>query len=625
MDNDLTSTPAVVLQLDGRWQRFSEATRIIVARTAGEVVPALRAVEAAVEGEGLFAAGYLAYEAAAAFGLSVHPPAEDSPPLLWFGLFRRREEVRSPSLREGLGEGAAEDPLPNPLPGGEGVCWEGTAEDPLPNPLPEGEGVRLPAHRFGPWQHPLDFPAYAAALDAIKAAIARGDTYQANYTFPLRAGFEGDPWALFAALSAAQRADFGAYLDLGRFVICSASPELFFRLDGDRILSRPMKGTAPRGLTTAADRAQIDWLRRSEKNRAENVMIVDMIRNDLGRVARVGSVAVPDLFAVERYPTLLQMTSTVTARTDAALTDILAAAFPCASITGAPKKRTMALLTALEPQSRGVYTGAIGAILPGRRAQFNVAIRTVVLDRARGAAVYGVGSGIVWDSDAAAEFEECRLKTRVLSVPPARPFRLLESLRWTPAEGYALREEHLRRLADSAEYFGYPLALAATAARLDALAAGLAGPAKVRLLVDAAGQIEAEARPLADGALPQPARLGLARQPVSSADVWLYHKTTRREVYEAARAGRPDCDAVALWNERGELTEATASNLVLVLDGRAWTSPVSAGLLAGTLRARLLAAGEITERTLTPGDLTRAEGIWLINSVRGWQAARFVD
>ena len=544
-------------------------------------------------------------EAAAAFGLSVHPPAEDSPPLLWFGLFRRREEVRSPSLREGLGEGAAEDPLPNPL--------------------PEGEGVRLSAHRFGSWQHPLDFPAYAAALDAIKAAIARGDTYQANYTFPLRAGFEGDPWALFAALSAAQRADFGAYLDLGRFVICSASPELFFRLDGDRILSRPMKGTAPRGLTTAADRAQIDWLRRSEKNRAENVMIVDMIRNDLGRVARVGSVAVPTLFAVERYPTLLQMTSTVTARSDATLSDILAAAFPCASITGAPKKRTMALLTALEPQSRGVYTGAIGAILPGRRAQFNVAIRTVVLDRARGAAVYGVGSGIVWDSDAAAEFEECRLKTRVLSVPPARPFRLLESLRWTPAEGYALREEHLRRLADSAEYFGYPLALAAAAARLDALAAGLAGPAKVRLLADAAGQIEAEARPLADGALPQPARLGLARQPVSSADVWLYHKTTRREVYEAARAGRPDCDAVALWNERGELTEATASNLVLVLDGRAWTSPVSAGLLAGTLRARLLAAGEITERTLTPGDLTRAEGIWLINSVRGWQAARFVD
>ncbi|MBX7250885.1 MAG: aminodeoxychorismate synthase component I [Candidatus Promineofilum sp.] len=420
MHSDLTDTPVVVLQLDGRWQRFSDAARIVVAWTAAEVAPALRAVEAAVDGEGLFAAGYLAYEAAAAFGLSAHPPAADGPPLLWFGLFRRREEVGPPA--------------------------------------------QSPAHRFGPWQAPLDFPAYAAALDAIKAAIARGDTYQANYTFPLRADFDGDPWALFAALSAAQWADYGAYLDLGRFVICSASPELFFHLDGDRILSRPMKGTAPRGLTTAGDRAQIDWLRRSEKNRAENVMIVDMIRNDLGRVAQVGSVAVPDLFAVERYPTLLQMTSTVTARTDAALSDILAAAFPCASITGAPKKRTMELLRVLESQPRGVYTGAIGAILPGRRAQFNVAIRTVVLDRARGAAVYGVGSGIVWDSDAAAEFEECRLKTRVLSVPPARPFRLLESLCWTPAAGYALREAHLRRLADSAEYFGYPLALAAVAA-----------------------------------------------------------------------------------------------------------------------------------------------------------------
>ena len=605
MGSDLTDRPVAVLQLDGGWQRFSDAAWIVVARTADEVAPALRAVEAAVEGEGLFAVGYLAYEAAAAFGLSVHPPAEDSPPLLWFGLFRQRDEAGRPAQFPARRESAAESPLPNPLPG--------------------GEGVRFPAYRFGPWQPAVDFPTYAAALAVIKAAIARGDTYQANYTFPLRADFDGDPWALFAALSAAQRADYGAYLDLGRFVICSASPELFFHRNGDRIVARPMKGTAPRGLTTADDRAQIDWLRRSEKNRAENVMIVDMIRNDLGRVARVGSVAVPDLFVVERYPTLLQMTSTVTARSDAALSDILAAAFPCASITGAPKRRTMELLTALEAQPRGVYTGAIGAILPGRRAQFNVAIRTVVLDRTHGAAVYGVGSGIVWDSDAAAEFEECRLKARVLTAAPARPFRLLESLRWTPAEGYALREEHLRRLAGSAEYFGYPLDLAAVARQLDALSAGLSGPAKVRLLVDAGGHIEVEARPLVEGALPQPARVGLAREPVSSADVWLYHKTTRREVYDAARAGRPDCDEVVLWNERGELTEAVASNVVLVIDGQAWTPPLSAGLLAGTLRARLLAAGEIAERTLATEDLGRAQSIWLINSVRGRQAAQFVD
>ncbi len=569
--------PVVVLQEGGAWWRFEALARAVVARRAEDVAAALAEVERAVEGEGLLAAGYLAYEAGAAYALSTHPPDPDGPPLLWFGLFGRR--------------------------------------------APAGPPAADGAYRFGPWQPALDFPTYAAALAGIKAAIARGDTYQANFTFPLRAGFDGDPWALFAALSAAQRANYGAYLDLGRFVVCSASPELFFRRDGDRLEARPMKGTAPRGLSAAADRAQVDWLRGSEKNRAENVMIVDMIRNDFGRVARVGSVAVPELFAVERYPTLLQMTSTVSAASDAPLSDVLAAVFPCASITGAPKRRTMELLRDLESGPRGVYTGAIGVVLPGRRAQFNVAIRTAVIDRARGQAVYGVGSGVVWDSDAAAEYDECRLKARVLSAPPRPAFGLLESLRWSPGEGYALRAEHLQRLADSAEYFGYPLNPEEAGRRLDALAAGLTAPAKVRLLLAAGGALTVEARPLAEGALPRPARLGLARDRVSSGDVWLYHKTTRRAVYDAARAGRPDCDDVLLWNERGELTEATASNVVLVFDGRAWTPPQSAGLLAGTLRGHLLATGQIAERPLTPDDLRRAAAVWLINSVRGWQEA----
>jgi para-aminobenzoate synthetase/4-amino-4-deoxychorismate lyase len=284
----------------------------------------------------------------------------------------------------------------------------------------------------------------------------------------------------------------------------------------------------------------------------------------------------------------------------------------------------MELLRELEIGPRGVYTGAIGVVLPGRRAQFNVAIRTAVIDRARGAAVYHVGSGVVWDSDAAAEFDECRLKARVLSAPPLLPFRLLESLLWTPGEGYALRQAHLRRLVDSGEYFGYPVDLETIARRLDALAGGLAAPSKVRLLVGSGGEIEVEARPLAEGALPEPLRLGLAREPVSTADVWLYHKTTHRAAYAAASASRPDCAEVILWNERGELTEATTSNLVLDVDGGRYTPPVSAGLLAGTLRARLLAAGEIAERTLTPADLARAERVWLINSVRGWRVGQLV-
>jgi len=571
--NEFAGT-VVVLQDGGRWWRYAAPERVVVADHAATVDGAIRAVEAAVEQEGFHAAGYLAYEAGAAYGLSTHPPAADGPPLLWFGLFRRRAEIEPP--------------------------------------IPTGD------YHFGAWRASLEFPAYRARVDRIRAAIAAGHTYQANLTFQLQADFAGEPWALFVQLAAAQRAHNCAYVDLGRFAICSASPELFFTLDGDALTSRPMKGTAPRGLTPAGDQAQIAWLRASDKNRAENVMIVDMIRNDFGRVARVGSVDVPELFTVERYPTLLQMTSTVTARSDAPLADILAATFPCASITGAPKVRTMGLLRELEDGPRGIYTGAIGRISPGRRARFNVAIRTAVIDRAHGRAAYGVGSGIVWDSDAAAEYDECLLKARVLEARSGAggDFALLESLRWTPAEGYFLLARHVTRLLDTAEYFDFPATREVIERALGEWAAGLTAPSKVRLLLHRDGRIAVEAA-LLPPAEPGPLRVALARQPISSTDVRLYHKTTGREPYEAARAARPDADEVILWNERGEVTELSTSNLVLELDAQLVTPPVSSGLLAGTLRAEMLAAGQIGECMVTLDDLGRATGLWAINSVRG--------
>ena len=579
MRSEIINEPVVVLQVDGEWRRFVNPVRVVVAETAADVAAALREIDRSVEEEGLYAAGYLAYEAGAAFGLATYAPDPDAPPLLWFGLFRDYEPVDAPAADT--------------------------------------------TYSFGEWQPSLAFDVYEAAIGRIKDAIAAGDTYQINYTFPLRATFEGDPWALFTNLAAAQRADYCAYVDMGRFVVCSASPELFFRLDGLTLTSRPMKGTAPRGLTSADDRRQIDWLRNSEKNRAENVMIVDMIRNDFGRIARTGSVAVPALFTIERYPTLLQMTSTVTAETASPLSEILAATFPCASITGAPKVSTMRIINDLEPNPRGVYTGSIGFVAPGRRAQFNVAIRTATIDRQRGRAVYHVGSGVVWDSDARDEYDECLLKARVLHARPdnAADFRLLESLRWTPDEGYFLLEYHLKRLVESAEYFNFRLDRAAVESALAEAAAALPGPSKIRLLADRAGQIESEALPLEKGAPPVPLGVGLALQPVSPADVYLYHKTTRREAYDAARASRPDCDDVILWNERGELTESTVANLVLEIDGRRYTPPASSGLLAGTMRACLLERGELTERVLLPADLSRASRIWLINSVRGWMPA----
>ena len=575
MTSDEFGAPVVVLQVDGGWRRFLNPARIIVADTVMDVAPALREIERAVEQEAFFAVGYVAYEAGAAFGLTTHTTELNAPPLLWFGLYRDFQSVDTPASNG--------------------------------------------AYRFGKWRPSLGFEAYETAIARIKDAIGTGDTYQSNFTFQLRADFTGEPWVLFAGMAAAQRSEYCAYIDLGRFVVCSASPELFFRLEDSTLMSRPMKGTAPRGLTAADDRRQIEWLRLSEKNRAENVMIVDMIRNDFGRVARTGSVRVPSLFDVERYPTLLQMTSTVTAETDASLSDILAATFPCASITGAPKVRTMRIIHELEPEPRGVYTGAIGYIAPGRRACFNVAIRTAVIDRDLGRATYSVGSGVVWDSDAASEYDECLLKARVLEPRPegAADFRLLETLRWTADEGYYLLERHLARLRESAEYFNFQIVNATIMNELSSTAARLNEPTRVRLLVDRRGRAEVEAHPLPPSDPSAPLRVGLARMPIVTTDIRLYHKTTRRDVYDAARATRPDCDDVILWNERGELTETTIANIVLEIDGRHYTPPVSAGLLAGTMRAQLLESGEIEERVITLEDLSRATGLWLINSVRG--------
>lgn len=582
-----------IMQYDGHWLHMRQPVRVVTAVSPAELLPALREVETAVNHHGLTAAGFLSYEAAAAFDLAVHSP-QDGLPLLWFGLY------------------------------------DTVTRKPYSENRPLITDYRLLNSEIEEWHPAVEETAYAAAIARIKAYIAGGYTYQVNYTFPLRAAFRGDERAFFAELAAAQQAEYAAYLDIGRFAICSASPELFFRLDGERLWSRPMKGTAVRGRTLAEDEANRAALAASEKNRAENVMIVDMIRNDMGRVARVGSVRVPELFTVERYPTVLQMTSTVEARTGAALTEIMAHMFPCASITGAPKVRTMQIIRELEPQPRGVYCGAIGLIQPNRQAQFNVAIRTVVVDRQRQEAIYGVGSGVVWDSVAADEYAECRAKAKVLTEK--RPsFQLLETMLWQPGEGVFLLDAHLARLAASADYFNIPIEPAAIREAIAncqlSIVNGqwLTAPHKIRLLVEQSGELTIKATPLAQDPLPAVARVGLARTPVDSRNVWLYHKTTQRQVYAAAKAERPDCDDVILVNERGELTETTAANIVLELDGELVTPPVTAGLLAGTMRDCLLRNGRIREQTLTPADLRRCRKLYLINSVRKWREALFVE
>ena len=549
---------------------------MLVARAPAEVAPLLAELETAAA-QGLWAAGFLAYEAAAAFGLPTREPIPGLP-LAWFGLYAEPEA-----------QGA---PVPNP-----------------------SAVVDAPA-----WVPALQASDHARIVAALQERIAAGDTYQVNFTFPLRTSFAGSAFSLFGRLRQAQRAAHAAFVDTGRFAVCSASPELFFRWEAGSLLTRPMKGTAARGPTAADDDALAFALQSSAKDRAENLMIVDMLRNDLGRVATAGSVAVPDLFRIERYPTLLQMTSTVTARTSAGFASIVEALFPCASITGAPKFSTMGLIAEAEAAPRGVYTGAIGFLAPDRRACFNVAIRTVVVDREKAEATYGIGSGIVADSVAASEHAECLLKARVVVEAP---FRLLETMRFSPGEGIFLEEEHLDRLTASAAHFGGAVDRRRVEEALRELASGLSGATRVRLLVDLDGGITVEAHALdAPGA--DPVRVALAIDPVDESSPWLFHKTTRREVYDAALAARPEADEVILWNRRGEVTEGTRHNLVLELGGERVTPPVSGGLLAGTFRRHLLATGQVRERVVTVAETRAAEHLFVVNSVVGWREAHWL-
>jgi para-aminobenzoate synthetase/4-amino-4-deoxychorismate lyase len=535
-------------------------------------------VETLTRRHGYHAAGFLTYEAGAAFGLAVRNGG--GLPLAWFALFEERH------VRE------------------------------IEPPPPSG------AFDVSDLNPSREWPEFRSALDRIRQALAEGDTYQVNFTLQLRGRFEGDPHAFFADLAAAQQGRYAALIRLGSVSICSASPELFLARHGSTITARPMKGTMRRGRSVAEDAARADELRTSAKDRAENVMVVDMVRNDLGRIAETGSVEVGRLFAVERYPTLWQMTSEITARTSASLGAIFAAAYPSASITGAPKVRTMEIIRDLEAAPRGVYTGTIGYVAPDGRAQFNVAIRTAVIDHATGSLTFGVGSGVVWDSDPEREYEECLLKAEVLRRRPP-PFELLETMKWTPVGGFFLLDRHLDRMRASAEYFGIDCPPERVRRALDAAVAGAASAQRVRLLLGARARVRVDTAALElDSA---PARVALAAAPIDPSDVFLFHKTTNRSQYEGSVvSGLSRTESAVepiLWNPQRQVTESPIANVVVERNGRLITPPVECGLLAGTFRAELLAQGVIEEGIVSVDDLPAAERIWLINSVREWREA----
>lgn len=564
-----------------RWLWFSEPTDVVEARTLDDVVPALELIEQRVQAEELHAAGYVAYEAAGGFDPAQVTRVSAGSPLLLFGLF--------PAA---------------------------VSRDRLDPPAQS-------AAMIGNWRIAVTRADYARNIAAIREQIAAGNTYQVNYTIRSHADQVPDSWDLFHRNAA--DAPYAAHIETDDHAVVSASPELFFRLEEDRLVCKPMKGTARRGMTPDDDCRLRRALFESTKDRAENVMIADMIRNDMGRIADPGSVVAEKLYCIEKYRTVWQMTSKVSARTNAGVADIFGALFPCASVTGAPKISSMNIIARLEDSPRGVYTGAIGFIAPGRRAQFSVAIRTALLDRKSRQAVYGTGGGIVWNSDADSEYGECLAKTRILYQESPAGFELLETLRWTRSEGYFLLDAHLRRMRASAAYFDMAFDEPSAMRVLDARASGFdTDRMRVRLLLAHDGELRTTAdSPQANDDAP-PCIVRLARRPVDVDDPFLYHKTTWRRCYERAMAETEHCDDVLLWNRDGFITETTIANVAVRIDGRLCTPPVSCGLLAGTYRESLLANGEIGERTIHVSELPDGLELSLFNAVRGRYSGRLV-
>ncbi|TCK25670.1 aminodeoxychorismate synthase component I [Pseudonocardia endophytica] len=570
--------------VDGSALEFGHSAEVVVAHRPEDVAAALETVDA-LTADGRWAYGFVAYEAAPGLDpqLVTHEPA-DGLPLAWFAITDAPQRVP---------------------------------------PVGYGGPPRPPED----WACAWDEPTHAAAVERVRELIADGETYQCNLTTHLTATAPGDLDAVYRDLALGQRGAHHALLDTGRFAIVSASPELFMETDGDRITMRPMKGTAARGRTPDEDARIADRLRASRKECAENVMIVDLVRNDLARIAVPGSVTVPRLLSAERYETVHQLTSDVTARLlpDTGLTDLFRALFPCGSVTGAPKRRTMEIVQDVEDGPRGVYCGAIGVVAPpgsGFRARFSVAIRTVVADRERGTAVYGTGGGITWDSRPEAEYAELRAKAAVLHARP-QEFHLIETMRHEAGHGVRSLDAHLSRIASSAVYFGFRFDGDAVRSAVKSGVDG-AGDARVRLLCHRDGAVEVELGPLpapADG----PVRLAVDPEPIDSRACLPFHKTSLRSPYDDRLARHPDADDVVLVNERGEVTETCRANLAVHLDGRWWTPASDCGLLPGVERARLLASGVLRERVLGPADLAAADGLGLVNALRGWRPATLLD
>lgn len=579
-----TDSPYVLLD-DARVSNASPArlylnpVRTLVARSADELELLLDSLSSA-QAEGLHAAGYFAYDTGAA--LLPHLANPPDAVLAWFGLFEQYQIFDADAMK---------------------------------SVLPDPAGAWLSSLRPG-----ILRAEYAKAFATVQDYIAAGDIYQANLTFPLSADYAGDPLALYAALRPRAAAGYGGVIWTGERHYLSFSPELFFALKDSRVTTKPMKGTGTRHADPAADAIAAQNLRSDPKQRAENLMIVDLLRNDLSRVCEAGSVMVPELFRVESYPTVHQMTSTVTGtlpKSSDAI-EVIKALFPCGSITGAPKIRAMQVIHEVETGPRGVYCGSMGRIDANGDAAFNVAIRTFTLFEQTKRVSLGLGSGIVADSDEAAEWAECLAKGDFAKVGDYG-FDLIETMRFEPSTGIVRLELHLERMKDSARSLGFEFDRHAARNQIHAATFHLDSLSKIRLLLSKSGALAIEIRPLTDTT--EPWRVAVVPLPVDSSDFRLRHKTTDRAFYDDARIAS-GADEVLFVGADGFLTEGSITAIFVERNGTLLTPAPSRGALPSVLRRELIESGQAIEADLTEADL--GSKFVIGNSVRGKIAAKRV-
>jgi para-aminobenzoate synthetase / 4-amino-4-deoxychorismate lyase len=570
---------------------FENPTRIVRADTPEDVGRALAELKEA-SAAGHHTAGFFSYELGYVLEPKLAPllPVNRRVPLLWFGVYSDPVEMTGAQVQNWL-----------------------TAEA-IGNPS------------LGALAHSWDASSYLERFEEVQNKIREGDIYQLNLTFKAKFNLQGSPLALYRDLRLKQRVAYGGLVDTGDVTILSSSPELFIEQEGRVIETRPMKGTAPRAGTQAADEDVRHALSKDIKNRAENLMIVDLMRNDLGRIADLGSVSVTDLFTVETFKTLHQMTSGVRAvlKDGTSLDEVLRAIFPPGSVIGAPKIRAMELIRALETEARGIYCGAIGYFAPNGDSLFNVAIRTAVIDRS-GAGEMGIGSGVVADSVGTKEYAECLLKMKFLT-DPVRRFELIETMLYDGANGFWLFAGHMQRLETSARYFAFAFDdMCIRKALHDATFSAGDARLRVRLLLDEDGKVTVTATPQPAQATDSVMRYVISDTRLNSNDLFLYHKTTRRDLYDrewAHFSKTLGADDVIYLNERGELAEGSRTSIFIKRDGKLVTPLLTAGVLPGVLRRSLIDEGRAVEEVLTLDDLNRATDVYLGNSVRGLVKAK---